>query len=295
MKLRCILQAGVCASAAILSQVSSADTLDRIKKSQTVNIAYRESALPFSYLSDSKAPVGYTIDICKKMVDALKKELKLPQLKINFVPVTADNRIEAMTSGKADMECGSTSNTADRRKLVDFTIPHFFSTLRMMVKTSSGIKNWTDLKGKKVVFTKGTSTDKFILERDKVRALNMKLVEGKDHSDSFNMLETNQVDAFAQDEALLFGLKAKAKDPSKLNIVGDPLASEAYAIMLPKGDAAFKKIIDTEMARQMTDGEITRLHEKWFTKPIQPNNMNLAWPMGSLLKETIRFPSDKVN
>lgn len=295
MKLRCILQAGVFASAAILSQLSSADTLDRIKKSQAVNIAYRESALPFSYLSDSKAPVGYTIDICKKMVDALKKELKLPQLKINFLPVTADNRIEAMTSGKADMECGSTSNTADRRKVVDFTIPHFFSTLRMMVKTSSGIKNWTDLKGKKVVFTKGTSTDKFILERDKVRALNMKLVEGKDHSDSFNMLETNQVDAFAQDEALLFGLKAKAKDPSKLTIVGDPLASEAYAIMLPKGDAAFKKFIDAEMARQMTDGEITKLHEKWFTKPIQPNNMNLAWPMGALLKETIRFPSDKVN
>ncbi|MFZ6654214.1 amino acid ABC transporter substrate-binding protein [Undibacterium sp. TJN19] len=295
MKLRCILQAGVFASAAILSQVSSADTLDRIKKSQTVNIAYRESALPFSYLSDTKAPVGYTIDICKKMVDALKKELKLPQLKINFVPVTADNRIEVMTSGKADMECGSTSNTADRRKLVDFTIPHFFSTLRMMVNTSSGIKNWTDLKGKKVVFTKGTSTDKFILERDKVRALNMKLVEGKDHSDSFNMLETNQVDAFAQDEALLFGLKAKSKDPSRLMIVGDPLASEAYAIMLPKGDAAFKKFIDTEMARQMTDGEITKLHEKWFTKPIQPNNINLAWPMGALLKETIRFPSDKVN
>jgi len=295
MKLRCILQAGVFASAALLSQLSSADALDRIKKNQTVNIAYRESALPFSYLSDSKAPVGYTIDICKKMVDALKKELKLPQLKINFIPVTADNRIEVMTSGKADMECGSTSNTAERRKLVDFTIPHFFSTLRMMVNTRSGIKNWTDLKGKKVVFTKGTSTDKFILERDKVRALNMKLVEGKDHSDSFNMLDASQVDAFAQDEAILFGLKAKAKDPAKFTIVGDPLASEAYAIMLPKGDAAFKKSIDTEMARMMADGEITKLYEKWFTKPIQPNNMNLAWPMGSLLRETIRYPSDKVN
>lgn len=295
MKLRSIFQAGVFASVAVLAQLASADTLERIKKSQTINIAYRESALPFSYLSESKAPVGYTIDICKKMVDALKKELKLPQLKINFVPVTADNRIEAMTSGKADMECGSTSNTADRRKLVDFTIPHFFSTLRMMVNTNSGIKNWTDLKDKKVVFTKGTSTDKFILERDKVRALHMALVEGKDHSDSFNMLENAQVNAFAQDEAILFGLKAKAKDPSRFMIVGDPLASEAYAIMLPKGDAAFKKAIDVEMARLMADGDITRLYEKWFTKAIQPNNMNLAWPMGSLLKETIRFPSDKVN
>ncbi|MBC3907629.1 MULTISPECIES: amino acid ABC transporter substrate-binding protein [Undibacterium] len=295
MKLRCILQAGVFASAAVLAQVSVADTFDRIKKSQTINIAYREAALPFSYLSESKAPIGYTIDICTKMVDALKKELKLPQLKINFIPVTADNRIQAMTSGKTDMECGSTSNTAERRKEVDFTIPHFFSTLRMMVSTSSGIKNWPDLKDKKVVFTKGTSADKFVLERDKVRALHMKMVEGKDHSDSFNLLETNQVDAFAQDEAILFGLKAKAKDPAKLTIVGDPLASEAYAIMLPKGDAAFKKAIDAEMGRMMADGEITRLYEKWFTKPIQPKNMNLAWPMGSLLKETIRFPSDKVN
>lgn len=295
MKLRIIFQVGVFASAAVLAQLASADTLEHIKKSQTINIAYRESALPFSYLSDTKAPVGYTIDICKKIVDSLKKELKLPQLKINFIPVTADNRIQAMTSGQADMECGSTSNTADRRKVVDFTIPHFFSTLRMMVNSSSGIKNWTDLKGKRVVFTKGTSTDKFILERDKVRALNMKLVEGRDHGDSFSMLETNKVDAFAQDEAILFGLKAKAKDPSRLMIVGDPLASEAYAIMLPKGDAAFKKIIDVEMARMMAEGEITRLYEKWFTKPIQPNNMNLAWPMGALLKETIRFPSDKVN
>ncbi|MFZ6746808.1 amino acid ABC transporter substrate-binding protein [Undibacterium sp. JH2W] len=295
MKLRCILQVGVFASTAVLAQVSVADTFDRIKKSQTINIAYREAALPFSYLSENKAPIGYTIDICTKMVEALKKELKLPQLKINFIPVTADNRIQFMTSGKTDMECGSTSNTAERRKEVDFTIPHFFSTLRMMVSTSSGIKNWTDLKGKKVVFTKGTSTDKFILERDKVRALNMKLVEGKDHSDSFSMLEANQVDAFAQDEAILFGLKAKAKDPAKLTIVGDPLASEAYAIMLPKGDAAFKKSIDAEMGRMMADGEITKLYEKWFTKPIQPKNMNLAWPMGSLLKETIRFPSDKVN
>ncbi len=290
-----LLKFGFLLPVCIAMQAAKADTVDRIKKSQTINIAYRESSLPFSYLSDKKMPIGYSIDICTKMVDALKKELKLPQLKINYLPVTADTRMVAMTSGKADMECGSTTNNAERREKVNFTIPHFFSNIRMLVYTSSGIKNWPDLKNKKVAITKNTSTDKYLLERDKVRALNMVMVVGKDHDESFNLLETKKVEAFAQDEALLFGFRAKSKDQDKLTVVGDPLNSEAYAIMLPKGDAVFKKLIDTEMVRMMSEGELTKLYEKWFKKPIQPSGVNLDMPMGTLLRDTIRFPSDKVD
>ncbi len=142
----------------MLAQLSSAaDTLEHIKKTNTINIAFREASLPFSYLSENKTPIGYSIDICAKFVDAIKKELKLPQLKINYIPVTSDTRMEAMTSGKADIECGSTANNAERRTKVNYTLPHFFATIRMMVFADSSIKNWQDLKDKKVVVTKGTS------------------------------------------------------------------------------------------------------------------------------------------
>ena len=282
-------------SAVAGTQFAVADTLDKIKKTQTINIAYRESSFPFSYLSEKKQPIGYSIDICMKMVDALKKELKLPQLKTNYIAVTADTRMSVMTSGKADIECGSTTNNAERREKVNFTIPHFFSNIRMLVYTDTGIKNWPDLKNKKVAITKNTSTDKYILERNKVRALNMVMVVGKDHDESFSLLETRQADAFAQDEALLFGFRAKSKNRDKLTVVGDPLNAEAYAMMLPKGDAAFKKVIDNEMVRMMADGEVTKLYEKWFKKPIEPNNVNLDMSMGTLLRDTIRFPSDKVD
>lgn len=296
MKNSFIGKVGVVVLIGIVSQASiAADTLDRIKKTQTINVAFREASLPFSYLSESKAPIGYSIDICMKFVDVIKKELKLPQLKINYIPVTSETRMEAMTSGKADIECGSTSNTAERRKKVNYTLPHFFATNRMIVFTDSGIKNWQDLKDKKVVMTKGTSTDKFLLERNKVRSLNMKIIEAKDHTEGFAMLESKQVDAFAQNDAIMAGFKAKSKNNEKLAIVGDPLSSEAYAMMLPKDDAAFKKLIDAEMVRMMLDGDLSKLYEKWFTKPIQPNGINLNFPMGVLLRETIRYPSDKVD
>ncbi|MBC3920661.1 amino acid ABC transporter substrate-binding protein [Undibacterium sp. CY18W] len=296
MKFGFIIKAGIVFLTGLFSQISmAADTLDRIKKTQTINIAFREAALPFSYLSESKAPIGYSIDICAKFVEAVKKELKLPQLKVNYIPVTSDTRMAAMTSGQADIECGSTSNNAERREKVNYTLPHFFATIRMIVFADSGINNWQDLKNKKVVITKGTSTDKYLQERDKVRSLNMKLVEAKDHTESFGMLLNKQVDAFAQHDAILVGVKARSKTQEKLVVVGDPLSSEAYAMMLPKGDAAFKKVIDAEMVRMMLDGELTRLYEKWFTKPIQPNGVPLGLPMGVLLRETIRYPSDKVD
>ncbi len=238
--------------------------------------------------------MGFSVDVCLKIVEAIKKERKLKDLSINYVVVTGSSRIPAIVDGKADLECGSTTNNAERRKQVAFTIPHFFATARMIVRTDAGIKNWTDLKGKRVVTSKGTTTIKLLNDRDKVRGLDLKLLEGADHNESFSMVENGKADAFTVDDVLLYGLRANAKDPSKFVVVGDPLSTEPYAVMLRKDDPAFKSLVDREMARLMNDGEITKLYDKWFRKPVPPKGANLNMPMGFLLRDSIRFPTDKV-
>ncbi|MBC3911428.1 MULTISPECIES: amino acid ABC transporter substrate-binding protein [Undibacterium] len=290
-----IVKAGLPCALVLCSPLSlAADTLSHIKETQTVTIAHREASFPFSYLNEDKKPIGYSMDICLKVVDAIKKELKLPQLNVKYVLVTGSTRIPAIVEGKADMECGSTTNNAERRKQVAFTIPHFFATAKMLVRTDSGIKNWTDLKGKKVVTSKGTTTVKLLNDRDKVRGLDLTLLEGSDHNESFSMVESGKADAFTVDDVLLYGQRASAKDPTKFVVVGDALSTEPYAIMLRKDDAAFKSLVDREVARLMNDGEVTKLYDKWFRKPVPPKGANLNMPMNFLLRDNIRFPTDKV-
>jgi ABC-type amino acid transport substrate-binding protein len=288
-------KAGIsCVLLSCCSYSLAGDTLARIKETQTITIAHREASVPFSYLSENKKPIGYSMDVCLKLVDAIKKELKLPQLSVNYLLVTPSTRIPAIVESKADLECGSTTNNAERRKQVAFSIPHFFATARMLVRTESGIKNWTDLKDKVVVTTKGTTTVKLLNDRDKVRSLSLKLIEGDDHNLSFSMVENGKADAFSMDDVLLYGLRAMAKDSAKFSIVGDSLSTEPYAIILRKDDPNFKGLLDKEMARLMGDGEITKLYDKWFKNPIPPKGVNLNMPMGFLLRDNIRFPSDKV-
>jgi ABC-type amino acid transport substrate-binding protein len=283
------------AIAAIAAAAHADDTLARIRQTQTITIAHREASVPFSYIDDStKKPVGYAVDLCLRVADAIKRELKLPNLKIEFLPVTPSTRIPAIVDGKADLECGSTTNNAERRKQVAFTIPHFVATARMVVRTDSGIKNWPDLHDKRVVTTKGTTTVKLLTDRDKVRALNLKLIEGVDHNESFSKVEKHEAEAFPMDDVLLFGLRATAKNPADFEIVGDPLSTEPYAIMLRKDDPAFKSLVDREMARLINDGELTKLYDKWFMRPIPPKNVNMKMPMSHLLRDILRFPTDKV-
>lgn len=272
-----------------------ADVLSKVRDSKTLTIAYREASLPFSFLDQNNKPVGYAIDLCLKIAEAVKQQLKLPQLTIAYVPVTSSTRIPTIEAGQADLECGSTTNTAERRKHVAFTIPHFVAAARMVVRADSGIKNWPDLRNKKVVSTKGTTNVQTLVDRGQVRSLNITVVEGRDHSDSFHMVEDKTADAFAMDDVLLFGLRAASSNPAAYEVVGDPLSTEPYAIMLPKGDPAFKTLVDHEMARIIQDGELNKLYQKWFLNPIAAkNNVNLKMPMGYLFKESLRFPSDQV-
>lgn len=273
---------------------AAADTLTKIRDTQTIVIAYREGSAPFSYVDENRQPIGYSVELCTKVADAIKKELKLPTLKLQFMPVDSVTRFSSLIENKADLECGTTTNNAERRTRVAFTIPHFFSSVRALVKADSGVGNWPDLRNKIVVTTKSTTTVKLLNDRSNVRALGIKLIEGNDDLQSFTMVEQGKADAFPMDDVLLYSLRAAAKNPAMFSIVGEPLSVEPYAIMMRKDDPAFKKVVDQEMVRLITSGEINRAYERWFTRPIGPKGSNMNMPMGHLLRDSMRFPTDKV-
>lgn len=292
---RIALASAATAFCALAYPAHAGDTLARIRETQTITIAHREASVPFSYLDANKKPIGYAVDLCLKLAEAVRRELKLSQLNVRYLPVTPTTRIPDIVDGKADLECGSTTNNAERRKQVAFTIPHFVAAARMVVRADSGIKNWSDLRDKRVVTTKGTTTVKLLNERDKVRSLGLKLIEGRDHAESFGMVEKGEAEAFPMDDVLLFGLRANAQKPDDFIIVGDALSAEPYAIMLRKDDVPFKALVDREMGRIIHDGEIYKLYDRWFRNPIPPKRMNMNMPVGHLLRDTFRFPTDKVD
>lgn len=220
--------------------------------------------------------------------------MKLPQLKVAYLAVTPSTRIKAITSGQADLECGTTTNNAERRKQVAFTVPHFFAGVRMAVRTDSGIKNWINLRGKEVVTTKGTTTVKLLNDRNKVRVLALNLVDGNDHAESFSMLEKGQVAAFVMDDVILYGLRANMTHPEEFAIVGDALSVEPYAIMLTKDDTEFKASVDRQMADMQNDGDFRKIYSKWFMNPIPPRDKSMNMPMGYLLRDSILYPTDKI-
>lgn len=272
----------------------AADTLQRIGARKSIVIAHREASIPFSYLDKDGKPIGYAIDICMKVVEAIKRDLQLPQLEVKFLPVTPSTRIAAIAEGKADMECGSTTNTRSRREQVAFSIAYFIASAKMVVRADAGIRNWADLRGKKIVTTKGTTNARTLEERDKVRSLQLTLLESMDHAEAFSMVESRRADAFAMDDVLLYGFVASAKNPADFRVVGDALSAEPYAIMMRKDDEAFKAAVNKEVARLMISGEIHALYERWFSRPIPPHGINMNMRMSHLLRSTIQYPSDKI-
>lgn len=231
------------------------------------------------------------MDLCAKLVEAIKVKLKRPGLRTEYFLVTPSSRFKAIMDGKVDLDCGPTTNTAERRKLVSFTIPHFIATARMLVRVDSGIRNWTDLRDSTLVTTKGTTNAASIMERNNVRALNLKLVEAETDSRAFQMIEQGTAEAFAMDDVLLYGLKAASSAPERYAVVGDALTVEPYAIMFAKANRELQELLDKEMANIITSGDIYGLYEKWFTKPIPPGNVNLGMPMHHLLRQSFRYPS----
>ena len=267
-------------------------TLQKIKDSGAITMGIRESSLPLSYLDDKQQPVGYHIDICNRIVDAVKAHLKLPAVKINHTPVTSQNRIALVSNGTVDLECGSTTNNEARQKQVAFAPTTFVTNVRMAVKKASGIKSLSELNGKPVSTTTGTTSVQLMRAHEKGKHVDFKEVYGKDHADSFLMLETDRAVAFVMDDNLLAGLIVTSKNPNDYAIVGEVLNIEPIAIMLRREDPAFKKVVDDAVKALMKSGEIDKLYAKWFMSPIPPKNANLNFPMSDKLKELIKAPSD---
>jgi glutamate/aspartate transport system substrate-binding protein len=269
-----------------------ADTLAKIKMSGNITLGIRESSVPLSYLDANQQPTGYHIDVCSRIVETIKAELKLPALKVTHTPVTSQNRIPLLVDGAIDLECGSTTNNEARQKQVAFAPATFVTNVRMAVKKASGIKGIADISGKPVVTTAGTTTLQLLRAHDNAKGVEFTEVVGKDHAESFQLLESDRAAAFALDDNLLAGLIATSKSPSSFAIVGEVLNVEPIAIMYRKDDPAFKKLVDGAIAAMMRNGVIEKLYGRWFTSPIPPNRANLNFPMSNKLKELIKAPSD---
>jgi len=272
----------------------AAGVLDRVSAGGKLVIAHRESSIPFSYLDADKKPVGYAVDLCLKLADAVRKKTGAKNMAVEFLQVTPANRIAMVAEGKADLECGSTTNNAERRQKVAFTIPHFITGARMLVRADGKIERFEDLDGKKLVSTKGTTPLKAAEQANRERLLHITILEAPDHAKAVDMVEKNEADAFVMDDVLLFGLAANRAKPEALKVVGKFLTTEPLAIMLSKDDADFKKLVDEEMRRLIVSKEIQPIYDKWFLKPIPPNDKALNLPVSYLLRDFWKYPSDFV-
>ncbi len=275
-----------------LVQAQSGGTLQKVKETGTITIGYRESSAPFSYLDDHQKPVGFAIDICMRIVEAVKAELKLPNLKVELTPVTSSNRIPLMANGTVDLECGSTTNNVDRQKQVSFTNTHFLTASIFVAKKSAGLHRIADLKGKTVVSTAGSTN---IAQLNKVNAeqnLGINIIPGKDHAEGLLMVETGRAAAFVMDDVIIAGLVASSKDPA-LFANGDEAFSkpEPYGIMLRKDDPTFKALVDATTAK-LYKAEGETLYTKWFMKPIPPKGINMNLPLTPAMKKALQTPSD---
>lgn len=268
--------------------------LERIQSSGRIVLAHRESSVPFSYLLPDGRPVGYAMDLCLKLAEAVRKKLKMNTLNPQFLLVTPANRIQMVVDGKADMECGSTTNNAERREKVAFTVPHYITGARYLVKADSGITELAQFEGRTLVSTKGTTPLTSITQANAERALHIRIVEAPDHAKAMEMLAAGQADGFVMDDVLLYGLVAARPDAAKYRVVGKFLTIEPLAIVLPKNDPELKTIVDDEMKRLIASHEAQALYERWFMKPIPPKNTALNLPMNYLLKDFWKYPSDQV-
>jgi glutamate/aspartate transport system substrate-binding protein len=228
-----------------------------------------------------------------KVVDAVKQKLNMPNLQVKLIPVTSQNRIPLIQNGTIDIESGSTTNNLERQKQVDFSNTMFIIGTRLLVKKDSPIKDFPDLKGKNVVVTAGTTSERLIREMNEKNAMGMNIISAKDHGESFLTLQSGRAAAFMLDDALLAGERAKARNPSDWIIVGTPQSKEAYGMMLTKGDTQFKKLVDDVIAKAQTSGEAEKLYTKWFMSPIPPKGLNLNLPLSDDMKQLFKSPNDK--
>jgi glutamate/aspartate transport system substrate-binding protein len=285
MTISATLRMSVVFGALSLPVWSHADTLSAIKARGEFLLGHRESSAPFSYFNEKGEPVGYSVDICLKLFDAIRTELKDQSLRLKYVALKPADRIAAVKAGRVDVECGSTTNTVERQKEVSFSFTTFVAGARLLANRSSNLKELSDLRGKTVVVTEKTTTEKIVGQVSKERNLDLKVVTAKDHPEGFRKMETGLAVAVANDDALLFGLVTKAKDPSAFDFVGKYVSVEPYGIMYRKDDPAFTKLMDSVIAQLFSSGQIRSIYAKWFESGV------FKLPMNQYMKENIQLPN----
>jgi glutamate/aspartate transport system substrate-binding protein len=267
-------------------------TLKKIKDSGAITIGHRDASVPFSYYDDKQQPVGYAMDLCARVVEAVKKEVGVPNLKVNYQLVTSANRIPLMANGTIDLECGSTTNNLARQEQVWFATTHFVTANRYVTKRASKINKLADLKGKTIVSTAGTTNIKQITEINGEQKLGMNIISANGHAEAFQMVETGRAVAFVMDDILLYSLVAQSRSPKDYVISAEALSVEPYGIMLRKDDAAFKKVVNGAINAIYKSGEINKIYAKWFQQPIPPKGVNLNVPMSAQFKKVVSNPTD---
>lgn len=286
------IAAALIASPALATELTG--TLKKIKESGSITLGHRDASIPFSYFGDNpQQPVGYSHDLQLKVVEALKQELNLPELKVRYNLVTSQTRIPLVQNGTVDLECGSTTNNVERQQQVDFSVGIFEVGTRLLAKKSAGVSDFADLKGKNVVTTAGTTSERLLKIMNAEQKMGMNIISAKDHGESFLMLESGRALAFMMDDALLYGEMAKAKNPDDWAVVGTPQSFEIYGCVVRKGDPAFKQVVDRAISATYQSGEISAIYDKWFMQAIPPKGLNLQFPMSDELKKLIASPTDK--
>jgi glutamate/aspartate transport system substrate-binding protein len=268
------------------------DTLKKVKDSGAITLGVRESSGVLSYTLGGAKYVGYHVAICEKAVEDIEKAVGR-KVKVSYQPVTSQNRIPLVQNGTVDLECGSTTNNATRQKDVAFANTTFVEEVRMAVKSSSGIKSIADLQGKTVATTTGTTSVQTLRKNKRAENMEFKEVFGKDHSDSFLLVDSGRADVFVMDGSLLAGLIARSKNPADFKIVGEVLSVEPIAIMMRKDDEALLKLVNATIAGMVKSGEINALYDKWFMQPTPPTGAKVGLPMSETLKATLKSPNNK--
>jgi glutamate/aspartate transport system substrate-binding protein len=291
-KLLSLLSAAAVATLSI-SAAHAGATLDRIKANKSISLGFRDASIPFSYLGAEQKPVGLSLDLCADIVKRLETDLG-EKLAVNLVPVNGSNRIPLIQNGTVDIECGGTSSSAKRLEQVSFSVATFAGQSSWLVTTSSGIKSAADLKGKTIVVTQGSNAFGIAQGISQKENLGLKIVQAKDHAESFLMLTTGRAAAFLEDDIYLAALKAQSAKPETLALLPDQYDKVYYGLMVSKDDPEFKKTVDDVLSKLMASGEFTKLYDKWFLSPIPPKNVNLSFPMSDALKQRVAHPSDAV-
>lgn len=268
-------------------------TLKKIKDSGKIVMGVRDSSSPLSYTLGGGKYTGFHVEVCEKAIENIKSQLKLPKLDVQYMAVTSQNRIPLTENGTVDIECGSTTNNSARQKQVGFAFTTYITEVRTAVKANSGITGISQLKGRSIATTTGTTSVQHLRKHERAKGIDFKEIFGKDHADSFLLLESGRAEAFVMDDNILAGLIATAKTPSDFKIVGEVLSVEPIAIMMRRDDAPFKKAVDDTIRAMVKSGEFEKLYNKWFMSPIPPRNTSVNLPMGATLKAAIANLNDK--